>query len=109
MSQNNSVRTSGVLGQVRSEKLKEIDALYQAQIKQIYTESKEKLAKQEAEQRQGQTKIQGQSSLQSPLNLSKPSTIQSQPDRLMQNAKSASTLNLPESQSSSKVLGSSEG
>lgn len=98
-------KTSGTQGQARSEKLKEIDALYKAQIKQIYTDNKDKIEKKDVEQKpaltdqdkkQSYIKRQYDSKLQSPISGSKQ----------LQSAKSASTLNIPESQSSSKLLNS---
>ena len=44
-------KTSGIQKQARSEKLKEIDALYKAQIKQIYTDNKNKIEKKDVEQK----------------------------------------------------------
>lgn len=44
-------KTSGTQGQARSEKLKEIDALYKAQIKQVYTDNKDKIEKKDVEQK----------------------------------------------------------
>jgi hypothetical protein len=50
MSESNIFKDDGkqrTINPSRSDKLKEIDALYRAQIKQIYTESKDKIERQE--------------------------------------------------------------
>lgn len=98
-------KSVGFTNQARGQKLKEIDALYRAQIKQIYTESKDKIDKKDSDPKKNpfiQDKNHSQIQKQSEYHFKNIGSTTKQ----LQSAKSVSTLNVPQSQSSSKMLNS---
>jgi hypothetical protein len=103
MNNHNKAETAKEPFQSRSDKLKEIDSLYREQIKKIYNDSQQKLEKQDHDDRNmAEDKMEGFGKKQSNFNVGSV-VINS---KMLMSPKSASTLNVPESQSSGKMLNS---